>query len=81
MAKIYVMFMTNEDGNFFTFFDEDELQDLLDNPEEHGINKFLDEMPKEGNMYYWPEGHAVLFEIKGPLKTTIKATAFRLEEE
>lgn len=55
----------DEDGNPITWLDEDDLERLLGNPEEeHGVTRFLAEVPELLDPNYWPDGYAVLLKAE-----------------
>lgn len=63
---MWILLQPDEDGNPVRVLDDDELQELLDNPEEHGIQRFLDgeflDINTDAN--YWHEGDAILLKAE-----------------
>jgi len=58
---MFLLIMGNEDGNPISKLSEEELRDLLRNPDEWGINSFITELPPEGwETDYWPDGVAMV---------------------
>lgn len=74
--KKYLLIKSDEDGEPCSFYED--IQDILDNPEDYGIEKFLTKIPDKDPMY-WEEGAALLLEIK-ILKPVTKTTAYRIEK-
>ena len=73
--KEYLLIQPSEDGEPCCFLDD--VQELLNNPEDYGVEKFLSSIPDE-DPNYWEEGCALLLKIK-ILKPKLKATSWRLE--
>jgi hypothetical protein len=76
MSKKYLLIKKNEDGEPCSFYEQ--IDEILENPDDYGISTFLYDIPKEDPMY-WKKGNALLLEIK-VLKPVVKATAFKLED-
>lgn len=78
MVKKYALLHGDEDGNCITFLDDQELQELLDDPEgNYGITDFVDELSDYPEN--WSEAEGMIVEIK-QLKPKQKTVAWRLEE-
>ena len=75
MSK-YLLIQPSEDGEPCTFLND--IQDVLDNPEDYGIHNFLSSIPENDPMS-WPDGDALLLMVE-ILKPKVKATAFRLDD-
>jgi len=74
--KQYILIQANEDGNPITFLDN--VNDVLESPEDHGVKVFLSSLPENTDPNYWEYGQAILAEIK-ILSPKVIATAFELE--
>ncbi len=67
----YMIVQADEDGNPISWLDKqdtecvenDELEQVM---EDHGVTRFMDEVPKEygGNPYFWSTGDALLLRVE-----------------
>lgn len=74
--KKYLLIRPSEDGEPCQFLDENKLDELLNNPKDFGVNKFLDHIPDKDPMY-WSGKDGLLLEVKIVVPKVI-ATAFSL---
>ena len=72
---MYALIKADEDGN--PLYIVDDINEVLDSPEDYGIERFLDEWPEEKDPQYWTEGNALLVKIE-ILKPKVAVTKYVL---
>ena len=71
----YLLIRGSEDGEPCDFMDD--ISDLLNKPEDYGVERFLDYIPlKDPN--YWIDGEALLLKVE-ILVPSLVATRFKLD--
>ena len=67
MSDIYLVIQADEDGENVSIYEHDELEELLENPEDNlGIEEFLETWPTDKHgVQYWDSGQALI--IKGKI--------------
>jgi len=81
--KEYLVIRGDEDGNPTCFMNQSELDDMLAEAGDCGVDTFLSDFPKdnigcpEENPQYWAEGVVLLLKTK-VLVPKVKTTAFKL---
>lgn len=73
----YLLIKSDEDGDPNMFFDGDVNAFLECCTDDYSVTDFFTEIPDETDAVYWPEGVALLLEIK-VLKPQVKTTSYKL---
>lgn len=64
MAKQWLLLQGNEDGNPTRWLTQEQLDEILEDPEGWDVSKFLDLTAKELNPQYWVHGEAMLLKVE-----------------
>lgn len=59
-----MLIQPDEDGNPVRFLDQQKLDNLLANPADYGIKRFLPEIPTDMDTNYWLDGTALLVSVE-----------------
>ncbi len=59
----WLLIRPDEDGNPCRWLDDNSVRELLANPRDHGVDRFLAE-PPERDVNYWPDGSALLLKVQ-----------------
>ena len=74
--KKYLLIVASQDGDTFDFYEE--ISEILKNPEDYSIEKFLSVIPDEP-VEEWELGTALILRVK-PLKVEVKTTSYKICE-
>jgi len=79
--KNYILIQASEDGEPVSLLSEKDMEEMLKNPEDYGVDRFLDTWPIDSvggtSPAYWPSGDALLMECR-VIVPVIKTTEYSL---
>ena len=59
----YILIQANEDGEPITWLSRDEVNDMLKNPEDYGVKRFIKSAVQD-DPNYWKEGDSMLLKVE-----------------
>lgn len=62
--KQYLLIQPYKKSDSLKWLKEEDLSDINQLMRDRNIEKFLNELPKEPDPFYWEEGDAILLEVK-----------------